>query len=125
MLDKTQIEEFKTRLEKERDILEQELSALGKRNPTNPNDWEPMKPAGEETSADSNDNADITEAMHENNAAMNELEARFSNVMRALKKIEEGTYGMCEISEEPIEIDRLNANPAARTCMQHMEEKLS
>lgn len=125
MLDKTQIQEFKTRLEKERDILEKELSALGKRNPANPNDWEPMKPEGEEASPDRNDNADIIEAMHENNASMNELEARFNNVVRALQKIEGGTYGTCEVSGEAIEIERLNANPAARTCMQHMEEELS
>ena len=32
-----------------------------------------------------------------------------------LKKIEAGTFGVCEISGEPIEEDRLDANPAART----------
>ena len=125
MLDNKQIAEFKTRLEKERDILEQELSALGKRNPSNPSDWEPMKPEGEESSPDRNDNADIIEAMHENNASLNELEGRLNNVMLALKKIEDGAYGMCEVSNEPIEIERLNANPAARTCMKHMDQTLS
>lgn len=125
MLDNKQIAEFKTRLEKERDILEQELSALGKRNPSNPSDWEPMKPEGEESSPDRNDNADIIEAMHENNASLNELEGRLNNVMLALKKIEDGAYGMCEVSNEPIEIERLNANPAARTCMEHMDQTLS
>lgn len=124
MLNDNQIQEFKTRLEKERDILETELSALGRRNPTNPSDWEPRKPDGEEASPDRNDNADIIEAMHENNASMNELEGRMNHVMRALSKIENGEYGTCEICNEPIEIERLNANPAARTCLSHMEEPL-
>lgn len=115
-----QVREFKTRLEKERDILERELSTLGARNPLNPGDWEPKKPDGEESSPDRNDNADIIEAMHENNASMNELEGRLNQVTLALQKIEGGTYGTCEISNEPIEIERLNANPAARTCMRHM-----
>lgn len=121
MLNQKQIEEFKTRLEKERDILERELSVLGARNPLNPGDWEPKKPDGEESSPDRNDNADIIEAMHENNASMNELEGRYNNVVMALEKIEKGTYGLCEVSHEPIEIERLNANPAARTCIHHMD----
>lgn len=125
MLTETQITEFKERLIKERDILEKELTSLGSRNANHPGDWEPKKPEGEEYSPDRNDNADIIEAMHENNASMNELEGRFNNVMRALKKIEDGNYGVCEISEEPIELERLEVNPAARTCLKHIEEEVA
>ncbi|XKT74657.1 MAG: TraR/DksA family transcriptional regulator [Patescibacteria group bacterium UBA2163] len=125
MLTETQITELKARLEKERDILEQELASLGSRNPNHPGDWEPKKPEGEETSPDRNDNADIIEAMHENNASMNELEGRFNNVMRALKKIGDGNYGICEVSEEPIEFERLEANPAARTCLKHIDQEVA
>lgn len=121
-LSEPQIREFKTRLEKERDILRRELATLGKQNPSNPDDWEPFAAEGDAFGADRNDNADIIEAMHENNASMNELEGRLNQVMRALKKIEDGVYGTCEISGEPIEIERLNANPAARTCLAHMEQ---
>ena len=31
-----------------------------------------------------------------------------------------GTYGTCEVSGEQIEEDRLEADPAARTCKAHM-----
>ena len=96
MLTKEQTEEFKTRLEKERDILQQELSALGVQNPHNPDDWEPKKPEGDTFDADRNDNADIVEALHENNASMNELEVRLHKVQIAIKKIEGGGYGKCE-----------------------------
>ncbi len=118
MLTKEHIEEFKIRLEKERAILQKELSSIGKQNPSNPDDWEPRAP-GEEFGADRNDNADIVEALHENNAAINELEIRLKNVSLALERIEKGTYGICEESGNPIELERLNANPAAITCIAH------
>jgi len=121
MITEEQKQEFKARLEKERDLLQQELSNLGSQNPSNPNDWETKKPEGEEFGADRNDNADIIEAQQENNAALNELEGRLNLVAQALEKFDAGTYGVCEVSDEPIEIERLNANPAARTCMQHMD----
>ncbi len=38
---------------------------------------------------------------------------RLSNIDRALKKIDEGTYGYCESSGKPIAKARLEAQPAA------------
>ena len=121
MLTKQHIEDFKTRLEKERDLLTAELASLGKQNPDNPADWEPA-PQGDQFGADRNDNADIIEELHENNAAINELEVRLVSVNEALVRIQNGSYGMCQVSGEDIEIERLNANPAAQTCMEHMNQ---
>ena len=99
---------------------------MGKRNPANPSDWVPAKTGGEgDFGADRNDNADLIEEMHDSNASLNELEGQLNTVLMALEKIEKGTYGTCEISGEPIEIERLNANPSARTCKAHMGESLS
>jgi DnaK suppressor protein len=39
--------------------------------------------------------------------------ARLTNIERALRKIEEGTYGLSDESGEPIPIERLNAVPDA------------
>jgi DnaK suppressor protein len=41
------------------------------------------------------------------------LERRLQNVQRALQKIEEGTYGLCEDTGEPIPKGRLEAVPEA------------
>jgi RNA polymerase-binding transcription factor DksA len=46
-----------------------------------------------------------------------------NTVVHALGKIEAGTYGVCEVSGMDIEEDRLEANPAARTCKAHMAEE--
>ena len=120
MLSDAHKQEFKRRLADEKKLLEKELADLGVRNPSNPSDWIPAKSAGDEFGPDRNDNADIFEEMQDKNAALNELEGRLNTVIMALEKLENGTYGMCEVSGEDIEIERLKANPAARTCMAHM-----
>jgi DnaK suppressor protein len=120
MLTNNDTVKFKKLLEEEKSLLETELSELGSRNPGNPSDWMPSKPAGDEFGADRNDNADIIEDMQDNNAALNELEGRLNQVISALAKISEGTYGTCDIGGETIEMERLQANPAAATCKKHM-----
>lgn len=125
MLTDTQKSAFKERLEKEKTVLEEELSRLGSKNPDTPGDWVAAKPAGEEFGADRTDNAGVIEEMHENNASMNELEGRYNTVVRALSKFDDGTYGVCEVSGNDIELDRLEANPAARTCKAHMGDEPS
>lgn len=122
MLNEMQIDGFRKTLEKERTLLEAELKKLGVRNPSNPSDWMPAKQSGEEFGADRNDNADIFEDMQDDNASMNQLEGRLNQVIAALEKIDNGNFGVCEVSGEDIEMDRLSANPAARTCKAHMND---
>lgn len=125
MLTEQHIATFKTRLEEEKVQVEEQLQKLGSRNPSNPTDWIPSNVSGDSAGADRNENADIIEAMHDNNALLNQLEGRVNNIILALEKIEKGEYGVCEVSGAPIEIERLEANPAARTCMAHMDTPLS
>lgn len=126
MLSEKDIQSFKQELERERSLLEEQLGRLGKRNPANLSDWVPAKIEDEgDFGADRNDNADIIEEMHDSNASLNELEGQLNTVLMALAKIEKGTYGICEVSGEEIEADRLKANPSARTCKAHLNEKLS
>lgn len=121
MISDTDKTRFKKRLEDEKKLLERELEGLGQRNPSNPSDWVPAKPEGDEFGADRNDNADIIEDMVDDNASLNELEARLNLVNVALDKMETGAFGICEVSGEDIEMDRLEANPAAPTCKAHMK----
>lgn len=118
--DDIDFEHFRQKLEEEKTLLIEELKSVGRTNPDNPDDWE-TKPAETNVQpADPNDLADGFEAYAENAGILNELEIRFNNVKTALKKINDGTFGFCEISNEPIELDRLEANPAAKTCKKHM-----
>ena len=113
---------FKELLEKELAIVEAELKTVGVQDPKNPGDWE-TKDTGMDVmtpAADANEAADKIEEFEENQAIDAGLTARYNDIKAALGKIEDGTYGVCEVSGEPIEEDRLEANPAARTCKAHM-----
>jgi RNA polymerase-binding transcription factor DksA len=121
MLSGAQTAQFKKSLEKEKALLEAELSGLGTRNPANPSDWVTGKPEGDEFGADRNDNADVIEDMEEDSSTVSELEGRLNLVVGALEHIEEGTYGVCEVCGADIEHDRLAANHAATTCKAHMQ----
>lgn len=111
---------FKTLLQAEETKLEAELSTVGRINPENPGDWEPTPGDVHESSTDLNDFADTIETFETNTAVLKQLETQLSDVKDALAKIEEGTYGTCEICGAIIESGRLDANPAARTCVAHM-----
>lgn len=112
-------EHFRTRLTEEKARLEAELSTVGRKNPSNPSDWEPV-PEDASMEPDPNDQADQMEEFGNNNAILTDLEARYNDVIAALARIEDGTYGTCIASGEAIEEDRLEADPAAATCKAHM-----
>lgn len=46
-----------------------------------------------------------------------------SKIDRALKKIDEGTFGICESCDEPISIKRLEARPVTTLCIRCKEEQ--
>ena len=119
------IAQYKEKLEEELKTLKGELKAIGRQNPENPNDWEATEKSMDVMTpmADPNESADKIEEYNENRAIVDELEIRYNNVKRALKKIEDGTYGRCEAGGEEIEVPRLAANPSARTCLKHMAEE--
>lgn len=121
---KIDTQHFKEKLEKELRILTEELKSVGRINPDNPADWEPTPAKMDTQQSDSNERADAVEEYETNTAVLKKLEIRYNNVKGALKKIEDGTYGVCEIKGGQIDIDRLEANPAARTCKEHMNEDL-
>ena len=73
--------------------------------------------------ADENVVGDNAEEWAVRRASMTQLETRYRNIKRALRKIESGTFGICEISGEAIDEERLAANPAARTDRQHMDQE--
>lgn len=114
---------FKKRLEDERALVERELKSVGRQNPANPSDWEAKPGESDGDASDQNDLADKFESLDENEGIVAALEVRYNNVKRALGKIADGAYGICEIGGEEIEADRLDANPAARTCIKHMGQE--
>jgi len=110
---------FKKQLEKELDLVKMEMSKVGRINPSNPKDWEPVETDMGSDPADNNDVADEMESFGENAAVLNRLEGQFNDIKIALEKIKNGTYGKCEVGGENIPEERLEANPSAKTCIEH------
>ena len=115
------IEKFKKLLESEKVELEKDLQKVGRENPNRPGEWE-VTPTGETDIEFREDVADQMEEMDEREEVELSLEQRYENIVNAIDKITKGTYGLCEIGGEQIEEDRLEANPAARTCKKHRNE---
>jgi RNA polymerase-binding transcription factor DksA len=112
---------YRARLEEEQARLEAELATVGRRNPSNPNDWETVSKETE-LEPDPNDRADQMEHFSENNAILTDLENRYNEVKDALARIDAGTYGTCRVCGKEIEAERLDADPSADTCKEHKEQ---
>lgn len=116
-LSEDQLDDLRATLEAERDSLEEELGEHGRKVGK---DWQgTSKSVGEEP--DPNDAADNIEQLSTNVPLVEELEKRHKEIDKALEKMDKGTYGHCEACKEPIDIDRLEANPAAATCVEHAQ----
>lgn len=114
-------EYFKKKLLEEKKRLETELSSVAANNPDSPSDWQPLPVDRDVSQADDNTVADSIEEFEDNTAITNTLEARYKDVRSGLDKIEKGVYGTCQVCGKEIDFDRLDANPAARTCREHMQ----
>lgn len=110
---------YKKLLEKELKLVEEEMSRVGRKNPSNPKDWEPVETDMSSDPADENNVADEIESFEENRAVLGKLELRFNDIKDALERIKNGTYGKCEIGGEEISEARLKANPSAKNCIKH------
>lgn len=118
------IPHFKKMLQKELVRLESELKSVGRKNPDHPDEWEAKATDVDIQASDSADIGDNLENYENNNAVLKQLEIEYNDVKAALVRIKKGTYGICEVSHEPIEIGRLEANPSARTCIIHKNTKV-
>lgn len=99
---------FKDKLEEELATVAAELSELG---------HEDIDPSATEK----DELADRMEEFEEHQSEGAALLKRRTELMAALGRIKDGTFGICEEGGEEIEEERLEANAAARMCRMHME----
>jgi RNA polymerase-binding transcription factor DksA len=53
---------------------------------------------------------------------LEQVEAELADVEHALRRLDDGTYGTCEVCGKVIPDERLEAMPAARLCLEHQAE---
>lgn len=120
-MDDQKLNYFKEKLTAELKLVEGELKHVGRKNPSNQVDWEGKPADFDVDTADESEVADKMEEYEENTAVLKNLEIKYNEIKRALKKIDDGKYGLCEVCGKLIEEDRLKANQAAKTCKEHMQ----
>lgn len=118
-------EQYKIKLEEMLGEITKELAAIGIHNPANKSDWIAVPESHDTEEADENLAADTVEAWNERNALVATLEPRYNNIVKALEKINSNSFGTCEVCGKEIEAARLDANPASRTCIEHIENEPS
>ena len=104
------LEELKQKLEDE----EQELISILERRGHEDSDIPENYIATAKDEGDSIDQeVDRVESLDENNDIVQEMEIRLQKVKSALKRMEEGAYGLCVKTGMPISAERLKADPSA------------
>jgi len=110
------LEEIKEFLLTEKTRLEKELAQFAHRNPkaveTDFNSDFPNM--GDEEGENAAEVAQFTD----NLSLEDELEHALRDVEGALKRVEEGTYGLCNYCKQEIDEKRLQARPTSSSCIQ-------
>lgn len=70
------------------------------------------------------DNAMEVEDFETNKELNSDTKKMLKQVNRALNAIEDGTYGLCGVCQNPIDKARLEAYPAVTTCLEHANNKI-
>lgn len=125
MIDPHIITELEKNLEQEKLRVETELSSIATKNPAKKDSWNATYPAGEDdVSASSGAIEEMGDEIEEYDTRLSEkdtLEKRIHEINEALGRIEKGTFGTCVICKKEIPLERLRANPAAATDIEHAE----
>ncbi|HJR46428.1 MAG TPA: TraR/DksA C4-type zinc finger protein [Actinomycetota bacterium] len=63
------------------------------------------------------DSAQVTAERSQQITLVEQLRSRRADILKALRKIDDGTYGKCENCGNDIPVERLEAVPAATLCV--------
>lgn len=113
-MNKKSLKEIKEKLEKEKALIEKELSSFAKKDPRVKGDWDSLFPNFNNGSLE--DEADEVEEYSTRLPIEFSLELKLSNINSALEKIKKGKYGKCEKCKQAIAEERLMICPEAKTC---------
>lgn len=123
MLSSQQVESFRSQLEEMKDEIKQRMDMTAHFGLEAGHFHESV---GDLSSYDNHPADEATELYErEKDIALNEhIEEELNDINRALKAIENGTYGKCQVCGIEIPIDRLDAIPTTTTCINHAPEEV-
>jgi RNA polymerase-binding protein DksA len=110
MMDQQLLDDARTRLDTEQQTIERQLAEIG------------VEVNGEGLQLDTTegfaDSAQVTAERSQTLSMIDQLRSRHHDVVDALGKLDAGTYGKCENCGKDIPVERLEAIPATRLCME-------
>lgn len=97
----------RTELEREQEILRGKVHELDSK--------------GDDLEYDGNfaDSGQVAAEMGENRVLYDQLRRDLDDIDKALQRMDEGTYGTCEVCGKDIGEDRLEIMPSTRVCIDH------
>jgi DnaK suppressor protein len=101
--DQTLLSSIRGELEVERARLQDQISAL----------------SGGQYDENFADSGQVAAEQGENRVLLSQIRDQLAEIERALGKLDDGTYGLCERCAGPISEARLEAVPTARFCIEH------
>jgi len=119
MLDKKKIKE---KLEEEKNMLLNQVHDIGVLNPET-NEWEAIPERITSKETDQNEMADRFEDFEERSSLIKILASRLNKVLNTLKEIDKDSFGICEVCGKNIKMVRMEADPSAKTCKEHISKQ--
>ena len=98
---------MRTELEREREILRERVHELDSK--------------GDDLDYDDNfaDSGQVAAEMGENRVLYDQLRRDLDDIEKALERMDDGSYGTCEVCGNEIGAARLEVMPATRVCIDH------
>ncbi|MCL6471628.1 MAG: TraR/DksA C4-type zinc finger protein [Firmicutes bacterium] len=114
-MDERELNAFRERLLKEKESLEEELKYINTTLENSEQEWSGENSSYDNHMGDLGTNIDMRQ--RDLSLSLNTQDL-LNQVNRALKRIEDGTYGFCRVCGRPIEMERLKAIPYAELCIE-------
>lgn len=115
------LQQLKKELKREREEIIEELKTFAKEDENIEGDWESLYPDYNQGDAGGEVIENEALEVEEYSSRLpieHSLELKLKAINLALKKMEQGDYGICEKCDQSINQERLKAYPAARTCVE-------
>ncbi len=119
-MDKDLLQKIKETLVTEKNRLEKELLSIADKKEEVPDDFDSRFPNWGD---DLDSNAAEVNNYSSRLGIEKNLESLLQATVKALDKIDNGTYGLCEQCGHEIQMERLQAYPAANFCMKCQADK--
>lgn len=117
-LDKETLERIRVDLEERRSKIEQELAEFAHKDPKIADNYRTDFP---EFGNKEDENAEEIAAYGDRLSIEYSLENTLRDIKKALKAIDEGSYGLCKYCGKPISAKRLLARPVSTSCIECKE----